>query len=342
MRMKSFVRVALLALLQAVGADEARPPALMQDVLIPDGVARLVELTCTVAATNQSQIPARQFTFRVTTPPSDLAYQRARTCPVAQSVTKPHKNGVGHFVEVQFPVPAASRVTHEIKSQVLLLPVDYTGRRVVGKPGDTNLAAFLAPSKLIEADDPEIMAIAKQILSGTTTDREKARAAYQYPASIIRFRPQEPAGALHALKTHSGDCTEFAALFCALCRAGNVPARMTGVFNMGSKRELACSEPNHNAAEAFITGWGWVPVDPNLGGGKFNRRAGFARTGNAVIVLTQAGTWVWSTSLPSGKFAAGAERPAIKVEVVWKLRVLGEGPSAPMLRQFEASSGVPP
>jgi hypothetical protein len=182
------------------------------------------------------------------------------------------------------------------------------------------------------------VAVAKQILAGKTTDLEKARAAYQYPASVIRFQPQEPAGALKALQTRSGDCTEFAALFCALCRAGDVPARMTGVFNMDSKAETTSGEPNHNAAEAFIAGWGWVPVDPNLGGGKFDRKIGFAKTGNSIILLTQAGAWVWSTWLPPDGFAEGATRPVIKVEVLWKMRVLWEGPSAQMLRQFEESS----
>ena len=318
----------------------AAAPDLVEGVLTPSGMARLVELTCSVAAANQSQIPAKRFIFRVTTPPSGLTYQRARSFPVPQGVTKLHESGVGHYVEFHFPVPASSRVTHEVKSHVLLLPVDYARRRLSGHPRDPKLTAYLSPSKLIESDAPEIVAVAKQILAGKTTDLEKARTAFQYPAGLIRFRPQEPAGALKALQTRSGDCTEFAALFCALCRAGGVPARMTGVFNMDSKAEITSSEPNHNAAEAFIAGWGWVPVDPNLGEGKFDRTIGFARTGNSVILLSQAGAWVWSTWLPPDDFAEGATRPAIRVEVLWKMRVLGEGPSAQMLQQFEESSGL--
>ncbi len=336
-RVLAGVCVLCLAIDDVAGASESSAAtACMDSVLIPHGVARLVELTCAATVTNQGQAEANKFVFRVTIPPSGLPYQRARMLSAPGFVTRTHENGVDRFAELHFSVPASSRVVREVAFHVLLLPVDYGAQRAFAPGHDAGLAPYLSPGRLIESDAPELMAVAEEIFAGRSTDLEKARAAYQYPASVIRFRPQEPAGALEALRSRSGDCTEFAALFCALCRAGGVPARMTGVFNMDSKTEITSSEPNHNAAEAFVAGWGWVPVDPNLGGGQFDRGIGFARTGNFVILLTRAGAWVWSTSLPADGCAEGAARPVIKIGVLWKMRVLGEGPSPQMLQRFQA------
>lgn len=322
----------------AGGSDSATTPDLMESILVPNGLARLVELTCAVTVTNQSQVAADKFVFRATIPPSGLPYQRARMLPVPGCSTRSHENGVDRFVEFHFPVPSSSRMIREIVFHVLLLPVDFGHQKVFAHGRDTRLAPYLSPERFIESDAPEIIAAANGIFYGKATDLEKAGVAYGYPARTIRFRPGEPIGALGALRSRLGDCTEFAALFCALCRAGGVPARITSVFNMDSAAEMTSDQPNHNAAEAYIASWGWVPVDPNLGQGRFDLGVGFAKTSNSVILLARAGAWVWSTWLPPDGCANGVSQPVIRAEVFWRMRVIGEGPSPQMLRRFQETS----
>ena len=45
-------------------------------------------------------------------------------------------------------------------------------------------------------------------------------------------------GALYALKTKEGDCTEFMHLFVALCRANKIPARCIGGYVQREKRDF--------------------------------------------------------------------------------------------------------
>ncbi|MCX6906449.1 MAG: transglutaminase domain-containing protein [Verrucomicrobia bacterium] len=311
-------------------------------VLIPGSTARLIELTAVVKVTNESGTPAGRFVFRVTVPPSDLPHQRALVPAVRDAVRKTHKNGIDQYLELGLEVPRRSTVTRDVRFLVLLLPADYTKTKSSQSQREVDLSQYLRPSRLIESDAPEVRRLADSLFAGKSSQIEKAKAAYEYPAKVLKFKPQPAVGALKALKTGSGDCTEFAALFCALCRSGGIPARMTGVFNFGTKKEITVSQPNHNAAEVFLSGLGWVPVDPNLGGGRYDRAVGFAKTGNTVVLLNREGAWVWSTWLPPDGFLAGSTPPVVKAGLSWRVSVVEEGTAPPMLASFstrQAKSG---
>jgi tetratricopeptide (TPR) repeat protein len=62
------------------------------------------------------------------------------------------------------------------------------------------------------------------------------------------------------LERGHAECRGYTVLFVALCRAAGVPARpVWGVALLpGSKPDYA----SHNWAEVYVTGVGWVPVDP--------------------------------------------------------------------------------
>jgi len=311
-------------------------------VVIAGSTARLIELTAVIKTTNESGTSVDRFIFRVTVPPSDMAHQRVMLPLVRHAVCKTHKNEIDQYLELGLEVPRQSTVTHDVKFLVLLLPADYTRTRPSQSQREVDLSRYLRPSRLIESDAPEVRTVADSLFAGKSSQVEKAKAAYEYPAKVLKFKPQPAAGALKALQTGSGDCTEFAALFCALCRSGGIAARMTGVFNLGTKREMTVSQPNHNAAEVFLAGLGWVPADPNLGGGRYDRAVGFAKTGNSVVLLNREGAWVWSTWLPPDGFAAGSAPPVVKTDLSWRLSVVEEGPVPKMLVRFadhQAKSG---
>jgi transglutaminase-like putative cysteine protease len=324
-----------------VAIHEPKITELPSSILTTNVSARLVELTATVSLTNSSVMDVQNYFFRLTAPPGDLPYQRSRLLnPFPEDTLKPHKNQLDNYLEMTLSVPAYKKVEREIKFLVLLLPVDYL--KVPGFPiserDKQSTQKYLLPSDLIESDTAEIMKVKDLLFGPSSSELIKGKAAYEYPARVLTYRPQKAVGALNALKAGIGDCTEYSCLFCALCRAGGVPARRVAVFNFGAKNEITDNEPNHDTAEVFLSTHGWVPVDPNVGGGKYDRPIGFARAGNTQIVLKRENAWVWSTFLPPDAIKTNSVKPLIKSSVRWHAKVVQEGDSAELLRQF--SKGI--
>ena len=112
---------------------------------------------------------------------------------------------------------------------------------------------------------------------------------FQHLATAFRPRPDDPVaeqafafvrrtvtdtgydardrGALHALEERSGDCTEFASLFGALCRAQGIPARLMGGYLCGGNGVLG-ARSYHNWAEFYRDGaWHVADCQKNVFGG---------------------------------------------------------------------------
>jgi len=159
-------------------------------------------------------------------------------------------NQILHFEFENFP-PLASKV---IDIQADLFMAD-TPNPASG--GDSR--HFLAPERYVEADAPEITALAKTL--HTTTPIATSKAAYDWVASNLKAETYIPddRGALYALHNKTGDCTEFMDLFVALSRANGIPARGLGGYVL---RENAIVKPAdyHNWAEFYLDG-AWRLVD---------------------------------------------------------------------------------
>jgi hypothetical protein len=136
------------------------------------------------------------------------------------------------------------------------------GLGLAGVPGPVQ-AAFCAAEAEYPVADPEIAATAARLGKAGSSDRERAKAAYdfvrlrtRYDSSLIPLGRQSVLFALHSRRAV---CTGFAQLFIALCRAEGVPARLVA----GSGRYGF-----HNWAQAWLAGKGWVDVDPTRGRNK--------------------------------------------------------------------------
>lgn len=137
---------------------------------------------------------------------------------------------------------------------------------------------FLEPSNRIESDEPEIIAKAKEITEGISTDYKKAQAIFEYVNVNMLYDTSSSyanQGALAAFKSMKGVCEEFTTLFIAMCRAVDVPSRaiegykVEGVYESGDRtgdadvlvgRKLV----NHVWAEIYLDDFGWVPVEPTV------------------------------------------------------------------------------
>ena len=123
----------------------------------------------------------------------------------------------------------------------------------------TDPAIYLVSEPLIPKDHEKIQGLAKRLKK--KTDKETALGIYQWMGKNIMATGymREDKGALYALENLTGDCTEHASLFAALCRANGIPARVLG----GYYCEGSCSsrEIFHMWAEFYADGR-WFLVDP--------------------------------------------------------------------------------
>ena len=118
---------------------------------------------------------------------------------------------------------------------------------------------------------------ADKITAGATTDLDKARAIYEWVVDNTARNPKTRGCGLgditYLLKSGdlSGKCADLNALFVGLARASGLAARdVYGLRLSPSKfgyRSLGPSTANvtkaqHCRAEVFLTGLGWIPVDP--------------------------------------------------------------------------------
>ena len=154
--------------------------------------------------------------------------------------------------------------------------VDLTSPSV---PPPRDLSAFghfLRPTKYIPTDGI-VKKTADAITRGAGTDFERARAIYEWIVDNT-FRDPKTAGCgvgdiRFMLEANSlgGKCADINALFVGLARAAGLPARdvyglrvapsQNGFVSLGLASDNA-TKAQHCRAEDYLTGFGWVPVDP--------------------------------------------------------------------------------
>lgn len=119
---------------------------------------------------------------------------------------------------------------------------------------------WLAPQSLLESDHPLIVQQAE--LLQKSDDLSTAKAIYEFVAGYINYSGYSgrEKSALTAFKDKRGDCTEYASLFVALCRASDIPARYLGGYVV-YKNQVVKATDYHNWAEFYVDGQ-WLIADP--------------------------------------------------------------------------------
>jgi transglutaminase-like putative cysteine protease len=140
----------------------------------------------------------------------------------------------------------------------------------------SSFARFLRATKYIPIDGI-VKKTADAITRGAGTDIEKARAIYGWIVENT-FRDPKVRGCgvgdiRFMLESNNlgGKCADLNALFVGLARAAGVPARdvyglrvaksAQGFRSLGLASDDA-TKAQHCRAEIYLTGYGWVPVDP--------------------------------------------------------------------------------
>jgi transglutaminase-like putative cysteine protease len=180
------------------------------------------------------------------------------------------------IVSAVFPKDAPAVVVTTSKVSTRDYAIDLAGRGSAGDTGRAPLDHFLRSTKLLPTDGI-VKATADEITRGARTDVDKARAIYEWIIETTRRDPQTKGCGLGDIrfmlesKDLRGKCADLNALFVGLSRAAGIPARdvygiRTVKSELGYKSLGASSDTitraQHCRAEVYLTGHGWVPVDP--------------------------------------------------------------------------------
>jgi len=119
------------------------------------------------------------------------------------------------------------------------------------------LLVYTKPEYFIESHHHLIKDLAQELSQDQPGLIPFIRTAMRSVTKILRYEPQRyERGAAYAIENKVGDCTEYAALFAALCRARGIPARLISGFASSKKKW-----ERHGWSEVWIRNH-WIPVDP--------------------------------------------------------------------------------
>jgi transglutaminase-like putative cysteine protease len=116
---------------------------------------------------------------------------------------------------------------------------------------------------------------ARTITAGKKRDIDKARAIYEWIVDNTFRDPKVKGCGLGDIRTMletrylGGKCADLNALYVGLARASGVPARDVYGVRVANSAEFKSlgkagdiTKAQHCRAEVYLTGYGWVPVDP--------------------------------------------------------------------------------
>jgi hypothetical protein len=148
--------------------------------------------------------------------------------------------------------PYGSRVV-TIKANLL---VSATANPIPSEPWPRDLN----PQKYIESDHPAINRLAQQLHAPDAS--KTIEKVFRWVAGNVRYSGYagKDRGALYALEYKEGDCTEYANLFVALCRANGIAARPIGGYVCAQSGVLKARD-YHNWGEFYENGT-WRLADP--------------------------------------------------------------------------------
>jgi len=134
--------------------------------------------------------------------------------------------------------------------------------------------AFLNPSRHIPVDGI-VLDTARQATKGAHTPLEKARAIYDWVVENSFREPKTPGCGRGDIKfmletgNLGGKCADISSLFVGLARASGIPARDVFGIRVAESKQFKSlgktgdvTRAQHCRAEFYLTGHGWVPVDP--------------------------------------------------------------------------------
>ena len=137
-----------------------------------------------------------------------------------------------------------------------------TGGTFPYKGTDANIAEMMKPGRFVQSDDANIIALAKQAVGDAKDSAEAAKRIEEFVSKYVKDISLSVgyASATEVAASRRGDCTEFAVLCAAMCRAAGIPAKVTVGVAYVNDFEGKTGFGGHAWTEAYI-GDKWVGLD---------------------------------------------------------------------------------
>ena len=184
-------------------------------------------------------------------------------------------SGLG-IVSAEFPSGGAPVLTLVTQVSTRNYSVDLSMPGNAPKLNPAELRHFTEPTKMLPTDGI-VGQKAAEITLNARTDLQKARAIYEWIVDNTFRNPKTQGCGVGNIRFMlesgdlSGKCADLNSLFVGLARAAGLPARDVfgirvaksnlGYKSLGTSSEIV-SKAQHCRAEVYLTGYGWVPVDP--------------------------------------------------------------------------------
>ena len=186
-------------------------------------------------------------------------------------------NSVASMLHITWAEGAASRSV-EVVSRVITRnrSVDTMNPAENAELSVEHRRLYTAATELLQTDGI-VKETASRIVVGATSNLDKARRIYEWVVDNTFRDPKTPGcglGDVASMLTTgnlAGKCADLNALYVALARAAGLPARdIYGIRVAPSAfgyKSLGANSPTitkaqHCRAEVFVSGFGWIPVDP--------------------------------------------------------------------------------
>lgn len=157
-----------------------------------------------------------------------------------------------------------ARRTASGKMLVTVRPARMPARARIGYRGkDPEVLEALQPNRFVQSDDEKIKQLAKEAVGDTRDAAEAAKKIESFVANYIDGMTLSTgyASAAEVAESRQGDCTEYAVLTAALCRAVGIPARIAvGVAYVDEFMGYEKVFGGHAWTEAYV-GNRWVGLD---------------------------------------------------------------------------------
>jgi sugar lactone lactonase YvrE len=208
-------------------------------------------------------------------------------------------------------------------------------------------APYLEDDKKYDLSSKAVTDLVDELLRSEVGTYRRARALYQHLTEVITYdRSSGWNNAATVLERGTGSCSEYTFALVALLRKAGIPARYVGAISERGD-EASFDDVFHRWAEAYLPGYGWVPLDANAGQGKppGERGSFFGGRSNRHVVTTIGGgaseylDWTYN-SHETYRVEGSAE---LEVRPIARYRPLGDaGGSKPALRRAPAAEPTDP
>ena len=203
----------------------------------------------------------------VALPKGNLPYQ---SVTYEISGVQSHRLVKGEVNDVLYVVPQGTR-PFPLTTKVTVEPYSYRKElaKATSKPLPDEVRVFLGPGEVMDPRSPAL----KKVVAGLKGDNgaDTARNILAWMKKNVEYKLDKPnIGQLdfnsvdEVLERGHAECRGYALLFTALCRAAGVPARpVWGLERMSPGQDQRFGDiASHNWTEIYVSGSGWIPVDP--------------------------------------------------------------------------------